>query len=115
VLSCYREKVLSVYSYILVSFMRRLILLCIIIEQNPICTMLTNLIESSGGGAFVSCYFRHIKDILAEAGLSFLGIGVVPPTSTWGNMISGGRQYLSTNPLLSLAPGFMVMLVVLCL
>jgi peptide/nickel transport system permease protein len=50
--------------------------------------------------------------ILAEAGLSFIGIGVQPPTATWGNMVNDGRQYLLTNPLLSFAPGLAIMLVV---
>jgi peptide/nickel transport system permease protein len=50
--------------------------------------------------------------ILAEAGLSFLGIGVQPPVATWGNMVNDGRQDLLTNPLLSFAPGLAIMLVV---
>lgn len=50
--------------------------------------------------------------ILAEAGLSFLGIGVQPPTPTWGNMVNDGRNYLLSNPLLSFAPGLAIMLVV---
>lgn len=50
--------------------------------------------------------------ILAEAGLSFLGIGVQPPTPTWGNMVNDGRDYLLSNPLLSFAPGLAIMLVV---
>lgn len=50
--------------------------------------------------------------ILAEAGLSFLGIGVEAPTPTWGNMVNDGRQYLLTNPVLSFAPGLAIMLVV---
>ena len=50
--------------------------------------------------------------ILAEAGLSFLGIGVQQPTPTWGNMVNDGRQYLLSNPLLSFAPGLAIMLVV---
>jgi ABC-type dipeptide/oligopeptide/nickel transport system permease subunit len=50
--------------------------------------------------------------ILAEAGLSFLGIGIQPPTPTWGNMVNDGRQYLVTNPILSFAPGLAIMLVV---
>jgi peptide/nickel transport system permease protein len=50
--------------------------------------------------------------ILAEAGLSFIGIGVQPPIATWGNMVNDGRQYLLTNPLLSFAPGLAIMLVV---
>jgi peptide/nickel transport system permease protein len=50
--------------------------------------------------------------ILAEAGLSFLGIGVQPPVATWGNMVNDGRQYLLSNPILSFAPGLAIMLVV---
>jgi len=50
--------------------------------------------------------------ILAEAGLSFLGIGVQAPTPTWGNMVNDGRQYLMTNPVLSFAPGLAIMLMV---
>jgi ABC-type dipeptide/oligopeptide/nickel transport system permease subunit len=50
--------------------------------------------------------------ILAEAGLSFLGIGVQPPIATWGNMVNDGRQYLLSNPILSFAPGLAIMLVV---
>ena len=50
--------------------------------------------------------------ILAEAGLSFLGIGIVPPICAWGSMINDGYKYLFTNPILSFAPGAAVMLVV---
>lgn len=50
--------------------------------------------------------------ILAEAGLSFLGIGIQPPIATWGNMVNDGRQYLLSNPILSFAPGLAIMLVV---
>jgi peptide/nickel transport system permease protein len=51
--------------------------------------------------------------ILAEASLSFLGIGITPPTPTWGSMVSLGYKYLLSNPILSLAPGVAIMLVVL--
>jgi peptide/nickel transport system permease protein len=50
--------------------------------------------------------------ILAEAGLSFLGIGVLPPTPAWGSMINDGYKFLLTNPILSFAPGVAIMLVV---
>jgi len=50
--------------------------------------------------------------ILAEAGLSFLGIGITPPTPAWGSMVNDGRQYLLTLPILSFAPGLALMLVV---
>jgi peptide/nickel transport system permease protein len=50
--------------------------------------------------------------ILAEAGLSFLGIGIEPPGAAWGAMVSDGYRYLLTNPVLSLAPGIAIMLIV---
>jgi peptide/nickel transport system permease protein len=50
--------------------------------------------------------------ILAEAGLSFLGIGIEPPGAAWGAMVSDGYKYLQTNPVLSFAPGLAIMLVV---
>jgi peptide/nickel transport system permease protein len=50
--------------------------------------------------------------ILAEAGLSFLGVGISPPTSAWGSMVYQGYVYLETNPVISLAPGVAIMLVV---
>jgi ABC-type dipeptide/oligopeptide/nickel transport system permease subunit len=50
--------------------------------------------------------------ILAEAGLSFLGIGIAQPTPAWGSMVNDGRQYLLELPVLSVAPGVAIMLVV---
>jgi peptide/nickel transport system permease protein len=50
--------------------------------------------------------------ILAEAGLSFLGVGVMPPYPAWGGMISDGYKYILSNPALSFSPGVAIMLVV---
>ena len=50
--------------------------------------------------------------ILAEAGLSFLGVGIKPPGAAWGAMVADGYKYLTTNPVLSFAPGFAIMVVV---
>jgi peptide/nickel transport system permease protein len=50
--------------------------------------------------------------ILAEAGLSFLGIGIEPPGAAWGAMVNDGYGYLIRNPLLSFAPCIAIMLVV---
>ena len=50
--------------------------------------------------------------ILAEAGLSFLGIGIEPPGAAWGAMVNDGYKYLQDNPVLSFAPGLAIMLVV---
>lgn len=50
--------------------------------------------------------------VLAEAGLSFLGIGISPPTPAWGSMINDAKQYLLKLPILSFAPGVALMLMV---
>lgn len=53
--------------------------------------------------------------ILAEAGLSFLGLGVQPPTPTWGNVISDGNSLITTNPLISLSAGLCIAVAVVAL
>jgi peptide/nickel transport system permease protein len=52
-------------------------------------------------------------NILLESALSFLGVGIQPPTPSWGNMIAAGRDALVTAPWVALAPAAMVALVVL--
>ncbi len=51
--------------------------------------------------------------ILGEAGLSFLGVGVEPPTSTWGSMLNLAFGNLNSAPWLSFAPGIAIFLLVL--
>jgi peptide/nickel transport system permease protein len=51
--------------------------------------------------------------IIAEASLSFLGLGVQPPTPTWGVMVSSGSGYLTSAPWISLFPGGAIFLTVL--
>jgi ABC-type dipeptide/oligopeptide/nickel transport system permease subunit len=51
--------------------------------------------------------------ILAEAGLSFLGVGVQPPTPSWGQMLTVAQQYINSAPWLALWPGIAIFLAVL--
>ncbi|MBI2887924.1 MAG: ABC transporter permease [Chloroflexi bacterium] len=51
--------------------------------------------------------------VLAEASLSFLGIGVPPPTPTWGGMLQSGFPYLELAPWLAMFPGLAIFLTVL--
>ena len=53
--------------------------------------------------------------ILAEASLSFLGVGVPPPAPTWGSMISDGREYLRDAWWVSVMPGIAIFLLVMSL
>lgn len=51
--------------------------------------------------------------ILSEAYISFLGLGVQPPTPTWGNMLDGSYNYIETAPWLWIFPGLLIVLTVL--
>ena len=51
--------------------------------------------------------------VLTESGLSYLGLGVQPPTPTWGNMLTGAQHYVWKSPRLALYPGAAIMLTVL--
>ncbi len=51
--------------------------------------------------------------IMAEAGLSFLGIGIRPPTPTWGGMITKGREYFRSSPHLAIYPSIVLGLTML--
>jgi peptide/nickel transport system permease protein len=51
--------------------------------------------------------------ILTESGLSFIGIGISPPGAAWGSMVNEGYTFLQRNPVLSIAPGVSIMVVVL--
>jgi peptide/nickel transport system permease protein len=53
--------------------------------------------------------------ILVEAGLSFLGVGVKPPTATWGNMLTNAQTFFTHGPHLVFWPGLMIFMTVLCL
>ena len=52
--------------------------------------------------------------ILIESGLSYLGMGIQPPTPTWGNMLTDSRSYLVTGLHLIFMPGILIMITVLC-
>ncbi len=53
--------------------------------------------------------------ILIESALSFLGLGIQPPTATWGNMLNKAQSYFSLGPHLVIWPGLLITITVLCL
>jgi peptide/nickel transport system permease protein len=59
--------------------------------------------------------FIVARSITIEAAMSFLGLGIPPPTPTWGGMLSSGRQYLDTAWWIPLMPGIAVVLVVVAI
>ncbi len=50
--------------------------------------------------------------ILTESALSFIGLGVQPPSASWGNMLTNAQTYIYSSPMLAVYPGFMILLTV---
>ncbi len=59
--------------------------------------------------------FEIVGAILAESGLSYLGLGVQPPDASWGNMLYGSLDYIRTAWWLVASPGFAIFITVLCI
>ncbi len=77
--------------------------------------LVRHVIPNSLGPAIVAATLGVGNAILLESGLAFLGLGVQPPTPSWGNMISGGRELIVTAPWVALFPGvFLILTVLLC-
>ena len=51
--------------------------------------------------------------ILYESVLSFLGLGIIPPTPSWGNMLNNAQEYLRSAPWLAIYPGCFILLTVM--
>lgn len=75
-------------------------------------TMLRHIIPNAFPPLLVMVTLQLGTMILAEAGLSFIGVGIQPPTPAWGAMVNTGYPYLFTHPMLSIAPGIAIALVV---
>lgn len=75
--------------------------------------MLRHILPNLFGTLLVYGTLRVSTAILAESGLSFLGLGPQPPTPTWGNMLSDGREYLLFYAWLPLFPGLAILITVM--
>ena len=62
----------------------------------------------------VAVSLRVGSSIIFEAALSFLGLGVQPPTPTWGNMLYNAQEMIYEAPLLAIFPGIMIFITVIC-
>jgi peptide/nickel transport system permease protein len=78
-------------------------------------TMLSELLPNLSSTIVVFLPLMVANAILLEAALSFLGVGVLAPDASWGNMIQDGVERLVTAPHLAIAPGVMLVLTVLAL
>ena len=81
----------------------------------PLRVMFRELLPNLWSTIIVFFTLNIANNMLLEAALSFLGAGVQPPNSSWGTMIAGGFEVISSEPLLSIVPGTMILLTVLAL
>jgi len=72
-----------------------------------------HILTNSLAPLIVQLTFIFAVSVLAEAVLSFIGVGPPPPTPTWGNIIADGRNYIREAPWISLVPGVAIGLTVL--
>lgn len=75
--------------------------------------ILRHLLPNTGDIIFVAALVQLSRAIMAEATISFLGLGIQPPEPTWGNLLIGAQDYLYTAPWLAIAPGLTITLTLL--
>ncbi|HEX9205227.1 MAG TPA: ABC transporter permease [Candidatus Deferrimicrobiaceae bacterium] len=75
--------------------------------------LLAHVLPNALSPILVEATFGIGRAIVAEAGLSFLGLGVAPPAPSWGSMIGEGRHFLFVAPHLVTAPGAAILLTVM--
>ncbi|MDA0700113.1 MAG: ABC transporter permease, partial [bacterium] len=75
--------------------------------------MLRHLLPAVIAPIIVYATLRIGVTMLVAAGLSFLGLGVQPPTAEWGSMLSQAQLYLRLDPVMAFAPGLAITLAVL--
>ncbi|MDE0528460.1 MAG: ABC transporter permease [Truepera sp.] len=81
--------------------------------QSGLKIMFKHILPNVTGSIIVLATMMVATTMLAEAALSFLGLGVQPPTVTWGLMLSDGRQYIGSAWWMSTFPGIAITLTVL--
>lgn len=75
--------------------------------------ILRHVLPGAVGPIVVQATLLIAATIITESGLSYLGFGVQPPTSSWGNLLEGAKQHMQTLPVYAIAPGMMIFLTVM--
>jgi peptide/nickel transport system permease protein len=84
-----------------------------VIGQGELRILAEHIIPNTIGPILVLASLAVPGAIIAEAALSFLGLGIHPPTPSWGNLLADGRQYLLQAPWLATFPGLAITLAAL--
>lgn len=81
--------------------------------SNPLRTLYKHVIPQIIPTIIIASTLGIAWAILTESAISYLGLGIQPPTATWGNMLQNAQQYIWTAPILGVLPGLSITLVVL--
>jgi peptide/nickel transport system permease protein len=82
-------------------------------SQSPLRIARRHVLPNIAGMVVVQCSVTFAIAVLAEAALSFLGLGTPPPVPSWGRMLQESQQFLGTYPMLAVWPGAAVAVAVL--
>lgn len=85
------------------------------VGASPLRLLFVHIFPNIISPLLVEATFGIGSAIVAEAGLSFLGLGVQPPTPSWGSMLNEGRQFMMQAPHMTIFPGLAIMLVVMAI
>lgn len=77
--------------------------------------ILRHMLPNALGPIIVQMTFGVAASILTVATLSYIGLGIAPPTPEWGSMVNAGKQYMQTAPHMIIFPGLMIAITVLSL
>jgi peptide/nickel transport system permease protein len=83
------------------------------VGANDLRIIFRHILPNALSPVFVSATFGVAGAILTESGLSFLGLGVLPPDPSWGNILTSGKDYITVAWWLSVFPGFAILFTVL--
>jgi peptide/nickel transport system permease protein len=84
-----------------------------VVGQSNLAIIISEILPNIFHSILVLGTLRMGSLIIAEASLSFLGLGIQPPTPAWGSMVADGRDYLVTSWWISTLPGLTILLLVL--
>ena len=92
---------------------RDYVVAAVAIGASPLRVMFRHVAPNSLAPIIVAGSLAMSFAVIAEAGLSFLGVGITPPTATWGSMLATGFAYIRRSPWVVFAPGAAIFLLVL--
>jgi peptide/nickel transport system permease protein len=83
------------------------------VGANNLRILILHILPNSLAPLIVQASFTFATVVLVEAGLSFVGVGVPPPSPSWGSIVADGRDYIRTAPWITMSPGVVIIIVVL--